>query len=255
VKRMIIAGNWKMHTTPSDAGSLALTIAAADAVGPFTRNGGVVVICPPYLSVPVVAARLQPTSVLVGGQNCHWEASGAYTGEVSASMLADAGCRYVILGHSERRRDQLEDDAMIGHKAVAAAAAGLTPIVCVGESLAEREAGVTVDVVTHQIDGVVAASGVDTMRRSILAYEPIWAIGTGLAATPEQAQEVHAAVRSHCRSRHGIDVPILYGGSVTDQNADDLFAQPDINGALVGGASLKAAAFNEIIRAATPYVQ
>lgn len=255
MKRMIIAGNWKMHTMPSDAGSLALTIAAADAVGPFTRRGGIVVICPPFLSIPVVAMRLQSTALAVGGQNGHWESTGAYTGEVSAAMLADAGCRYVILGHSERRRDQLEDDDMIGRKTAAAVTAGLTPIICVGESLAEREAGVTVDVVTHQIDGVVAASGVEAMRQSVLAYEPIWAIGTGLAATPEQAQEVHAAVRSHCRSRHGIDIPILYGGSVTDQNADDLFAQPDVNGALVGGASLKAASFNEIIRAATPHVQ
>ena len=156
----------------------------------------------------------------------------------------------MILGHSERRRDQGESDELVGQKAVAAVMAGLQPIICVGESLAEREGERTMDVVTGQIDRVIDAAGTDAVSQSIVAYEPIWAIGTGLAATPAQAQEVHAAIRTRLRDHHGIDVPLLYGGSVTDQNAEELFREPDINGALVGGASLQPAAFNGIIAAA-----
>ena len=250
MKTMITAGNWKMNGGPQDAGSLALTIAAGSATTPFSRKGGRVIICPPYISLEVVLARVQDSPISVGAQNCHWETRGAYTGEISASMLKQMGCDHVILGHSERRRDQGEDDDQIGRKAAAAVAAGLQPIICVGESLEERQSGRTTNVVTQQLDRVIDTAGADVVSQSIMAYEPIWAIGTGLAATPAQAQEVHAAIRLRLREHHGIDVPLLYGGSVTDQNAEELFSEQDINGALVGGASLQPAAFNGIIAAA-----
>ena len=250
MKTMIVAGNWKMNGGPDEAGSLALTIAAGSAVAPFTRNGGRVIVCPPFVSLDVVLTRVADSPISVGAQNCHWEASGAYTGEISPAMLKGMGCDHVIVGHSERRRDQYESDELIGRKAAAALAAGLTPIICVGESLSERESGETLAVITGQVDRVVQSASVDVVSRSILAYEPVWAIGTGLAATPAQAQEVHAEIRLRLREHHGIDVPILYGGSVTDQNAEELFSEPDINGALVGGAALKPAAFNSIIAAA-----
>ena len=251
MKQMIVAGNWKMNAGPDEAGSLALTIAAGSAVAPFTRAGGMVVVCPPYVSLGVVLSRVQDSPISVGAQDCHWENSGAYTGEIAPAMLRGMGCSHVILGHSERRRDQGESDALIGRKATAAETAGLTPILCVGETLDQRESGQTLPVITSQVDGIIESAGVDVVRKSILAYEPVWAIGTGLAATPAEAQEVHATIRTRLREHHGIDTPILYGGSVNDQNADDLFAEPDINGALVGGASLKPAAFNSIISAAS----
>lgn len=247
---MIIAGNWKMNIGPQDAGSLALTIAAGSAMAPFTAKGGRVIMCPPFVSLEVVLARVQDSPIAVGAQNCHWEVAGAYTGEVSPLMLREMGCEYVILGHSERRRDQGEGDDLIGRKAATAVSEGLRPIICVGESLSEREDGQTADVVTGQLDRVIATAGTETVSQCIVAYEPIWAIGTGLAATPAQAQEVHAAIRLRLREHHGIDVPLLYGGSVTDQNAEELFRERDIDGALVGGASLKPAAFNGIVAAA-----
>jgi triosephosphate isomerase len=188
-----------------------------------------------------------------GAQDVSAHASGAYTGEVSAAMLADFACRYVIVGHSERRAYHAESSALVARKAVAALAAGLTPIVCVGETLAEREAGQTVAVVTTQLDAVLALLDDATVARIVLAYEPVWAIGTGKTATPAMAQEVHAQLRAQLKQKNAAaadTVQILYGGSMKPDNAGELMAQPDIDGGLIGGAALKAADFLAIIHAA-----
>ncbi|HYR33445.1 MAG TPA: triose-phosphate isomerase [Burkholderiales bacterium] len=230
----LVAGNWKMH------GSRASNRALLDAILAGIGNAGAqCAVCPPFVYLQQVAERLRGTPIAWGAQNVSEHAQGAYTGEVSAAMLADFGCRYVIVGHSERRHLFGETDAQAGAKFAAARAAGLTPILCVGETLGEREAGRTEEIVARQLAAVEFAGGV-------LAYEPVWAIGTGRNATPEQAQAVHAFLRL----RVPPDTPILYGGSVKAQNAAAIFAMPDVDGGLIGGASLVAAEFLTILRAA-----
>lgn len=245
MRQRLIVGNWKMNLLQAEALTLVRELERAGAV---SGDGVEVVICPPYTALSALGGR-GLAAIALGAQNCHAQQSGAFTGEISAEMLVDAGCTYVILGHSERRRDQHESDAEIGRKARHASEAGLRPIICVGELLEQRQDGKTQDVISRQIDGIVESAGADVVSTSVIAYEPVWAIGTGLAATAEQAQEVHLAIRGHLHTL-GVagTVPLLYGGSVTGANAAGLFACADIDGALVGGASLKAQDFAVIVQ-------
>ena len=236
----LVAGNWKMH------GSRASIAALLDALVKENPGAGCAV-CPPFPYLQQVAERLRGSAIAWGAQNAAEHAQGAYTGEVSAAMLAEFGCRYVIVGHSERRRLFGESDAQAAAKFAAVRAAGMTPILCVGETLAEREAGKTDSVVGRQLDAV-AKLGFGT---AVLAYEPVWAIGTGRTATPEQAQEVHAFLRQ----RVSDETRILYGGSVKAQNAAELFRMPDVDGGLIGGASLVAQEFAAIARAAAAEIK
>jgi triosephosphate isomerase len=212
-----------------------------------------VLLCPPFVYLWETGRLLKDTDVALGAQSVCAEAQGAFTGEISASMLRDVGCRFVLVGHSERRQYYGEDDALVARKFVAAQAQGLTPVLCVGETLEEREAERTVEVVARQLEAVLAVSGVGAVGKAVVAYEPVWAIGTGRNATPEQAQEVHAMIRGRIAARDatiGASVRILYGGSVKASNAQELFAMADIDGGLVGGASLKAEEFAQICAAA-----
>jgi triosephosphate isomerase len=250
MRRKFIAGNWKMHKTAEEgAGLVKELLAALSGV-----DKADVAVCPPFTALAAVAAELRGSHVELGGQNMHWEASGAYTGEVSAGMLLAAGCKYVIVGHSERREHFGETDEVVNRKARAALEAGLSPIVCVGERLAEREAGRTSEVVLGQVRGSLQGLEAKDMVKVTMAYEPVWAIGTGKNATPEQAQEVHAAIRALLAELFGKAcaeaVRIQYGGSVKASNAKAILAQADVDGALVGGASLKAAEFAAIVGAA-----
>ena len=230
----LVAGNWKMH------GSRSANRALLDAILKGLPKGNAqCAVCPPYPYLEQVAERLRGTPIAWGAQDVSEHAQGAYTGEVSAAMLAELGCRYVIVGHSERRQLFGETDGQVAAKFGAARAVGLTPILCVGETLAEREAGRTEEVVARQLAAV-------KFSEAVLAYEPVWAIGTGRNATPEQAQAVHAFLRGKLNS----DVSILYGGSVKAQNAAAIFAMPDVDGGLIGGASLVAEDFLAILRAA-----
>jgi len=245
--KKFIVGNWKMNLTQAAAREL---IHALHANGVRSTEQVAVVICPPFT---VLQALREHTGELIalGAQNCHAAEKGAYTGEISAQMLTDVGCTYVIVGHSERRRDQHESDHQIGRKAHRALTSGLRPIICVGESLEERQQGITRTVITSQLNGIIDAASEEVVASSIIAYEPVWAIGTGLAASTDQAQEVHHDIRLHLESR-GMPspVPILYGGSVTSVHASMLFDCPDVDGALVGGASLNAVEFAAIVHAA-----
>ena len=245
-RRKIVAGNWKMNLDRAKASELATAVAARVGEAGATE----VVLCPPAPYIETVGSALgvagnaSPSGVTLGAQNMHDKASGAFTGEVAPPMLLDLGCRYVILGHSERRTLFGETDAIVNTKTKAALAAGLTPIVCVGETLEEREGGRTEAVVTTQINGSLAGLSAAGLEKTVIAYEPVWAIGTGKVATPQQAQDVHALIRSLLAKLSSpalaAAVRIQYGGSVKPDNAADLAAQPDIDGALVGGASLKA---------------
>lgn len=249
-RRPLIAGNWKMNMDAASARALATELAAA-----ASGFGDVdVAVCPPYPYLAAVGEALRGTSIGLGAQDMYHEAGGAFTGEVSAAMLLDVGCKYVILGHSERRHVMGESDAVVNQKTLAALAAGLIPIVCVGELLEQREAGKTADVIRGQIEGSLAGLTAEQAGQIVIAYEPVWAIGTGKVATPEQAEEVHADLRSLLEQRYNAEVAaavrIQYGGSVKAENAATLLGQPNIDGALVGGASLKAEAFLPIIGAA-----
>ena len=247
-RRPLIAGNWKMHGTRAEAERLLSALRAAlDGV-----SGREVVIAPPFTVLETAARVLAGSSLRWAGQDCHWEAQGAFTGEVSAPMLKDLGCSYVIVGHSERRQYFGETDDTVRRKVVAAQAAGLCPIVCVGETLAERERGETLSTVARQVRAVLGdQQDAATVREMVIAYEPVWAIGTGRTASPDQAQEVHGAIRRLVAERFGEQtagaVRVLYGGSVKAESTAGLMAQPDIDGALVGGASLQAAAFASIV--------
>jgi triosephosphate isomerase (TIM) len=249
MRRPLIAGNWKMNTTRAEA------IALAQAVAERAKGLREVdlAVCPPSVYLDAVGAALEGQPVALGAQNMYHEPAGAFTGEISAAMLVDLGCRYCILGHSERRHVLGETDQQINLKVLAALDAGLTPIVCVGELLSEREAGETAAVIQRQFDGSLAGLTAEAMERVVIAYEPVWAIGTGKVATPEQAQEVHLDLRKLIATRYNDDlanrVRIQYGGSVKPSNAADLLSQPDIDGALVGGASLKADDFIGIAQA------
>jgi triosephosphate isomerase len=237
--RKLIAGNWKMNTDRAEAIKLARGV--VDGAG--THSNVDLLVCPPFVYLDAVREIVQGTPVALGAQNMYHEASGAFTGEVSAAMLKDVGCTYVILGHSERRHILGETDSDVNRKSLAALAARLTPIVCVGETLDERESGETAVVIRRQFDGSLANVTADQVEKVVIAYEPVWAIGTGKVATPQQAEEVHAELRELLKKRYNErsagNVRILYGGSVKPSNAKDLLSQPNIDGALIGGASLK----------------
>ena len=244
----IVAGNWKMNKT------IAETTALINALRPALDEiqGATSVVCPPFSSLPAAAQLLQGSRVGLGAQNMHWEEKGAFTGEVAPNMVAEL-CQYVILGHSERRQFFGETDASVNRKVKVALAHGLIPIICVGENLEQYEAGATDSVVRGQVNGALAGLTGEQVAALVIAYEPIWAIGTGKTATTEQAQEMHAAIRVLLAKKYGKaaadDTSILYGGSCNAQNAPELFRQPDVDGGLIGGASLKADDFVAIINA------
>ena len=249
MRRIIIAGNWKMNKTVAEAVDLVAGIKNG-----LPENSAVeVVVCPPFTALKTVGDELVGTKIGLGAQNMHWEKSGAYTGEVSAEMLREALCQYVILGHSERRAYFGETDEVVNKKAQAALAMKLHPIICVGETLEEREAGRMKEVVETQVRGSLADLGEKGWKEVVVAYEPVWAIGTGKTATPEQAQEVHAFIRSIIADMAGKEIAdgmrIQYGGSMKPANAKELLGQPDIDGGLIGGAALKADTFLDIIKA------
>ncbi len=251
MRRPIIAGNWKMNKTGPQAVDLVKSLLNELADIPQVD----IVVCPPFTALESVVWVLGDGPVKVGAQNMHWEAEGAFTGEISAKMLLTIGCRYVILGHSERRTLFGESNSQINKKLKAALSTSLTPIVCVGEQLAEREAGRTEEVIRDQVLGTFQDLTAAELSRVVLAYEPVWAIGTGQTASPEQANEVHAFIRSllreHIQPSLAEEIRIQYGGSVKPDNARELLQQPDIDGALVGGASLKSASFAAIIKNAS----
>jgi triosephosphate isomerase len=243
-----IAGNWKMHKTLADARALARDIRLG-AAGARVE----VALAPPYTALTAVAAELAGSSIRLAAQDTFWEPKGAFTGAISPLMLTDAGCHYVIIGHSERRQLFGETDHTVNLKLKAALNAGLVPIFCLGETLEEREAGRTLKVVETQLKEGLAGIGSAFGEPLVIAYEPVWAIGTGRTATPAQAQEVHAFIRGQVKAllgAIGANIRILYGGSVTPDNVVALMAQPDLNGALVGGASLKSDSFLKIIEGA-----
>jgi triosephosphate isomerase len=251
MRRPMVAGNWKMHGDAALADRLAAAAAEAAARNPRVE----VVLAPPFTLIGRVVAAAGAAAV--AGQDCSEHASGAYTGEVSAPMLVQAGCRLVLVGHSERRSLHGESDRQVAGKFVAAQAAGLVPVLCLGETRTEREAGTTEAVVERQLAAVLDLAGPEALQRAVLAYEPVWAIGTGLTASPEQAQSVHRFLRSEVARRDAriaVSLRILYGGSVKADNARGLFAQADIDGGLVGGASLAAADFTAIVEAAQAVV-
>lgn len=244
-RRKIVAGNWKMNGSSESVVELVKGLKSIDAVD--------VVIAPTFVYLPVVSDALKGSEIKLAAQTVSEFASGAYTGEVSLAMLKDFSVSHVILGHSERRSLFLETDAQVAKKVLATLEAGLTPILCVGETLEQREAGTTLDVCNAQVDAVLELVGVEMFDKVVIAYEPVWAIGTGKSATSEQAQEVHKGIRDNIAEKSleiAQKVAILYGGSVKASNSAELFAQPDIDGALVGGASLDAKEFNSIIESA-----
>jgi triosephosphate isomerase len=250
MRQMFVAGNWKMHGSKADIKSLVTGLnAMSDRAG-----NAKVAICPPALYVDYVNRSLSASNIELGVQNIAEEpVQGAYTGEISAGMVKDLGCQYVILGHSERRAIYKETDAEIANKVDTAIRSGLTPILCVGETLEEREAGQLEEVISTQINAVVAKVGINAFKNVVIAYEPVWAIGTGKTATAEQAQEVHAFIRNLLAAYdEGVasGIIIQYGGSVKPDNAKELFSQPDIDGGLIGGASLVAEDFMAICEAA-----
>jgi triosephosphate isomerase len=248
MRKILVAGNWKMHGSQEMVTELLNGLLAAPGAEAVDMA-----VFPPFPYLPLTQSLLAGSSVAWGGQNLNPAGQGAHTGEVSASMLLDFGCRYVLAGHSERRSLYGESDDDVAARFAAALEAGLEPVLCVGETLQEREEGRTEAVVDRQLDAVLDRCGVEAFRQAIVAYEPVWAIGTGRTATPEQAQAVHAFIRDKFASRDGIiagQLRILYGGSVNGSNAADLFAREDIDGGLVGGASLKAKDFLAIRDAA-----
>jgi triosephosphate isomerase len=249
MRRPLVAGNWKMNGTRTSINALmdgvvtgAAGLAAVD-----------VAVCPPFVYLPQVHAQLATSQVALGAQNVSQEKSGAFTGEIAADMLKDMGCAYVIVGHSERRALYGESDDLVARKYAAVQQSGMTPVLCVGELLEERERNETEAVIARQLDAVLNASGIASFAHAVIAYEPVWAIGTGKTATPQQAQDVHAFIRARLRKLDGKiadGVRILYGGSVKGSNAAEIFAMADVDGGLIGGASLKADEFITICRAA-----
>lgn len=245
MREKLVIGNWKMHGSRDFVTSLLAELTTA-----LSEPGGVTVaVCPTALHLSIAAECLNSSEIFLGAQTLSSESSGAFTGEWSAEMLTDLNVRYVLVGHSERRTLFQESDEQVAAKLVAAQKKGLIPVLCVGEMLEERELGITNRVVQQQLDAVLDQYGIDALANAIIAYEPVWAIGTGKTATPEQAQQVHGMIRSHL-NRHDEEIaartPILYGGSVNSANAEALFAEVDIDGGLVGGASLKASDFSAI---------
>lgn len=253
MRRPFVAGNWKMHGTRAENADLIEAL----LLGLPAQPAADIAVCPPFVFLWETGRLLKASSVALGAQSVCAESVGAFTGEVSAAMLKDVGCRYVIVGHSERRALYKEDDALVARKFLAAQAHGLIPILCVGESLDERERGQTMQVVSRQLKAVLDLAGVDAMSKAVVAYEPVWAIGTGKNATPAQAQEVHAHIRAtvaaHENGKGAKIAPalrVLYGGSVKAANAVEIFSMPDVDGGLIGGASLKVDEFLKICAAA-----
>ncbi|HSP01662.1 MAG TPA: triose-phosphate isomerase [Thioalkalivibrio sp.] len=249
MRQPLVAGNWKLNGSLKANEALLGDLSKALATGLKTE----VAVCPPFVYLPQVAGLIQGQPMALGSQDVSDQDSGAFTGEISGAMLKDVGCVYAIVGHSERRSLYAEDDAFTARKFAAARRHGLKPILCVGELLEERESGVTEQVVARQLDAVMDLEGVSALADAVVAYEPVWAIGTGKTASPEQAQAVHAFIRGRVAERDATvaeGLRILYGGSVKADNAAELFAKPDIDGGLIGGASLKAEDFMAICRAA-----
>ncbi len=249
MRQKLVAGNWKMNG--SKASIKELLDGIKKGIGDVVDSE--VAVCPPAIYLGEVEAQLSGTPIAWGAQNLSTEASGAFTGEISAAMINDFNCKYVLVGHSERRTLYGEDDAIVAKKYAVARAAGLKPVLCVGETLEERESGVTEAVCARQIQAVIDLEGVAALAEGVIAYEPVWAIGTGKTASPEQAQEVHAFIRNSLAEQDAAvaeKVQILYGGSMNAGNAADLLSQADIDGGLIGGASLKAEDFLTICRAA-----
>ena len=248
MRKPIIAGNWKMYKDINEA----IELTAAIKRGAFEVENVETVICPPYTNLSEVGEMLVESNVGVGAQNCHWEKEGAYTGEISVSMIKSVGCSYVIIGHSERRKYFGETDQTVNKKVASAIDGGLIPIMCVGETLDEREAGKTMEVVKQQVLGGLEGFEEGYLEKLILAYEPVWAIGTGKTATPDQAEEVHGVIRSLLSERFSPAFAesrrILYGGSVNPGNVKELMSEKDIDGGLIGGASLKSDSFVEMIK-------
>jgi len=246
-RKPIVAGNWKMNKTTSEARDLAARLAPLVS-GVKDRE---IVLAPTFTSLQAVSEAIKGTNMVLAAQNMHWEDKGAFTGEISAEMLLDLGCKYVIIGHSERRQYFGETDESVNKKAKQALRKGLCPILCVGETLAEREAGKLNDVISRQVTGGLKDIGAEDMKKLVAAYEPVWAIGTGKTATPEQANEVHSLIRQKVKTLYGAEIAeglrIQYGGSVTPENVSSLMAKPDIDGALVGGASLKPDTFAALV--------
>jgi triosephosphate isomerase len=255
MRRPFVAGNWKMNLNLARGRELVAAIRAGLPAG----DKADVAVCPPAVYVAAMVEAARGSTVAVGAQDLYHEAEGAYTGEVSAAMLTDVGAKYVIIGHSERRHTigHLEDDHMINLKVKAAIAGGLVPILCIGETLAERKSGQTLDVLTFQLVAGLVGVKLTAATQLVVAYEPVWAIGTGQVATPAQAQEAHAHVRKELKGLYGATadgIRILYGGSVKADNAAEIMQQPDVDGGLIGGASLKADAFLPIVAAAVASV-
>jgi len=246
-RRPILAGNWKMNKTAAEARDLAARLAPLVA-GVKDRD---IVLCPPFTALQAAGEAIKGTNMALAAQDLHWEDKGAYTGEISAEMLLDLGCKYVIIGHSERRQYFGETDETVNKKVKQALKKGLLPIMCVGETLAEREAGKLDDVINRQVAGGLKDITAPDMTKIVIAYEPVWAIGTGKTATPEQANDVHGLIRKKVKSLYTAEVAdglrIQYGGSVTPENVSQLMAKPDIDGALVGGASLKPESFAALV--------
>jgi triosephosphate isomerase (TIM) len=247
-RRSIVAGNWKMHGSRAENASLIEAIVSELPAKPPAEC----VVCPPFVYLWEISRVLRDAEVPIalGAQDVSAEGQGAYTGEVSAAMLRDVGCTHVIVGHSERRSLHGESDLLVARKFAAAQTKGLMPILCVGEHLSDREAGRTQEVIARQLDAVLELCGVESFTRAVIAYEPVWAIGTGRNATPEQAEEVHRFIRARIGERNakiGAEARLLYGGSVKVGNAAELFAEPDVDGGLIGGASLKADEFLAIL--------
>ena len=248
MRKLLIAGNWKMNLLLREASELAHTLVQElDEI-----EEGEVVICPPFTALSEVSKKIQGSSLRLGAQNMHWEDKGAFTGEISPQFLLDIGCQYVIIGHSERRGHFGETDLMVNRKAKKAVSKGLTPILCVGESLLEREKGETEKVVKREIEGAFHGFRREDVLRTVIAYEPIWAIGTGNTAMPADANRVHGKIRDLLARLYDSDVAeevqVLYGGSVTPENIEGLMRESQIDGALVGGASIQANSFIEIVR-------
>lgn len=249
MRQPMVAGNWKMNGTRWEAETLVRTIKESEPDPAAVE----ILVCPPFTAIDAVARVLKGSPIRYGAQNLFWEKSGAYTGEISGEMLRDLGCRYVILGHSERRQIFGESDQDVARKYTAAKRSGLIPVLCVGETEAERQQGITEKVVSAQLQAILQETDAASFQGTVIAYEPVWAIGTGLTATPEQAQQVHAFLRAElCAFDNtlGASTRILYGGSVKAENAAEIFAKPDIDGGLIGGASLKAEEFLRICAAA-----
>ncbi len=249
-RKTVIAGNWKMNKTPSQTKEFMTQLKAIMPKGHWCD----IALCVPAVCIPAAVRAMRESRIGIGAENCHAAAKGAYTGEIATDMLVDAGCKYVIIGHSERREMFGETDAQVNAKVLAALEAGLIPIMCCGETLEQRQSGVTAEHIAMQIKLGLQNVPEEKIRKVIIAYEPIWAIGTGLTATPEQAQEVCESIRAVVRklysSKHARAISILYGGSMNENNAYELLAQPDIDGGLIGGASLVPEKFVQIIKAA-----